>query len=236
MLSIGANDTVIGLWATTAGGGGTLATPGWGAGNYVPIEPPTSAFDSNCSTKYTNYGMCSVNVFSSAPTCGLQTGFTLTLQRGATVIKALRFCTGNDHSPRDPSTMTLEGSNQNGSTLLLGSSWTLIYNGTTGLDVDPGRGNLGMTQTFYSNAIAYSSYRILITMIRGSDVATQYSELQLFAFWLGGISLFPSTMGNTSVLFPRHVTIITTLDQREIMNRSDYPNLSHLTWLSPTEF
>ena len=97
-------------------------------------------------------------------------------------MKALQFCTENDLPLRDPLTVTLEGSNQNGSTLLLGSSWTLIYNGTTGLDVDPGRGSLGVRQTFFSNVIAYSSYRILITWKRGNEIATQYSELQLSAF------------------------------------------------------
>ena len=97
-------------------------------------------------------------------------------------MKALQFCTGNDYPLRDPLTMTLEGSNQNGSTLFLGSSWSLFYNGTTGLAVDPGRWSRGVTQTFSSNTIAYSSYRILITLKRGVDYAAQYSELDLFAF------------------------------------------------------
>ena len=183
ILVIGVNDTLVGLWQTTAGGNGTLATAGNGPGNYYPGESPSNAFDGNTGTKYTNFGSCTFNNYSSsAPICGLQTGFTVTLQRGATVMKALQFSTGNDLPTRDPLTMTFEGSNQNGSTLLLGSSWTLIYNGTTGLDIDPGWGSSGVTQTFFSNTIAYSSYRILITLKRGIDIATQYSELQLFAF------------------------------------------------------
>ena len=119
---------------------------------------------------------------SSAPICVVQTRFYVTLQSGARVMKALQFCTGNDYLLRDPLTMTLEGSNRNGSTLFLGSSWNLIYNGSTGLTLYLGRGNLGVKQTFSNNTIACSSDRILITSERGVDYATQYSELDLFAF------------------------------------------------------
>ena len=181
ILVIGVNDTLVGLWQTTSGGSGTLATPGWNAGNYVAAEPPRSAFDGNCLTKFTSFGTCSLSG-ASATVCGLQTGFYVTLQRGATVMKALQFCTGNDNPPRDPLTMTLEGSNQTGSALMLGSSWSLVYNGITGLATDPGRQSLGVKQTFSSNTIAYSSYRFLITSKRAADIATQYSELNLFAF------------------------------------------------------
>jgi len=118
----------------------------------------------------------------SSPTCGINTGFYVILQRGAVVMEGLQFCTGNDNPPRDPITMTLEGSNQTGSALMLGSSWSLIYNGSCGLDVDPGRESLGQIQTFSNNFIAYSSYRILITSKRGSDYAFQYSEMELFGY------------------------------------------------------
>ena len=182
ILLVGANDSLVALWQTEAGGNGTVATAGTGVGNYDTGEGPDNAFDNNFSSKFTHFGSCTANPSTSAPSCGLQTGFTLTLQRGATVMKALQFRTGIDLPPRDPLTITLEGSNQNGSTLLLGSSWTLVYNGSSGLDVDPGRASLGVTQTFASNTIAYSSYRLLTTLKRGSEIAAQYGELQLFAF------------------------------------------------------
>ena len=176
------NDTVVGLWKTTAGGNSTLAAPGWSVGNYVAAEPPMNAFDNNCSTKYTSFGICNISTNPGTPTCGIQTGFFVTLRRGPTTMKAFRFCAGNDNPPRDPLTMTLEGSNQTGSALLLGSSWSLIYGGSTGLDTDPGRFNCGITQTFSSNIVAYSSYRILLVSKRASDFTLQYSEVQLFAY------------------------------------------------------
>lgn len=181
VLSIGANDSLTGIWNTVAGNDSTPSTPGTGAGNYVPVEGPPNAFDNNCTSKFTSFGDCALNPALSSLTCGLNTGFDLTLSGGAVVMKSLCYCTGNDFPNRDPITMTLEGSNQTGSTLLLGSSWTLIYNGSCGLNVDPGRNSLGQTVSFSYNVIAYVSYRILITSKRGSDFAVQYGEMRLFA-------------------------------------------------------
>jgi hypothetical protein len=178
ILSIVSNDTIQGIWDTIAGGDSTLATPGTGIGNYVPTETPKNAFDNNCTTKFTSFGNCtSTNSLS----CAQNTGFYVILQQGATVMNGLQFCTGNDNPPRDPITMTLEGSNQTGSALLLGSSWSLIYNGSCGLGVDPGRNQPGQIQTF-SNFIEYASYRILITSYRSSDHCVQYGELKLFGY------------------------------------------------------
>ena len=97
---------------------------------------------------------------------------------GPLIIRAFRICTGNDSPPRDPMTITLEGSNQTGSALFLGSSWTLIYNGPTGLATDPGRQTFGVRQTF-SNTRAFASYRILMPTKRANDIALQYSEIEL---------------------------------------------------------
>jgi len=182
ILSIGANDTIYGIWNTTAGGDATLAMSGNGVGNYYPGQSPENAFDNNCTTKYTSFGICGNNPSLSSPTCGINTGLYITLNQGAVVLGGLRFCTGYDYPSRDSMTMTLEGSNQTGAALMLGSSWNRIYNGSCGLDVDPGREAFGQTQTFSNNFIAYSSYRILITSQRASDYATQYSELELFEY------------------------------------------------------
>lgn len=180
ILSIGANDTLQGIWNTIVGGSSTLATPGTGAGNYVPAEGPPNAFDNNCATKYTSFGSCALNPALNSPICALNTGFYVTLHGSPVVMKSLRYCTGNDFPERDPITMTLEGSNQTGSTLMLGSGWTLIYNGSCGLNVDPGRNSLGQIISFAYNSIAYVSYRILITSKRASDFAVQYGEMNLF--------------------------------------------------------
>ena len=177
ILSLGSSDPLVGLWNTVAGGNSVNATPGWTAGNYVALEPALAAFDNNCNTKYTSFGPCSISA-TAAASCGLNTGFQVTPLVGATVIRAFRICTGNDAVPRDPMTMTLEGSNQTGSALFQGSSWTSIYSGVTGLATDPGRQSFGVRQTF-SNSVAYRSYRILMPTKRGNDIALQYSEIEL---------------------------------------------------------
>lgn len=168
------------MWNTVAGGDGTLATPGQSIGNYIASEGPRNAFDKIRSNKYLSFGHCNDSSRSNALSCGTSTGFYLTLRAGPVLLDGLRFITGNDASSRDPLTMTLEGSNQPNSTLLLGSSWTLIYNGSCGLDVDPGRNASGQTQSFSSNTVPYDSYRLLITSKRGVTYAVQYAEVEFF--------------------------------------------------------
>jgi hypothetical protein len=78
--------------------------------------------------------------------------------------------------------ITIEGSNQSSSALLFGSSWTLIYNGSSGLDSDPGRYTFGLTQFISNNVISYESYRLLITSKRSLSNAVQYSEVQFLGY------------------------------------------------------
>ena len=95
------------------------------------------------------------------------------------IILACRFCAANSLPARDPLSVTIEGINQTGSSLFLGSSWSLIYNGSTGLEPDTGRFNCDTIQTL-SNSIAYKNYRFLVTLKRSNQSAVQYSEIQLF--------------------------------------------------------
>jgi hypothetical protein len=86
---------------------------------------------------------------------------------------------------RDPITITLEGSNATGGVALtLGSSWPLIYNGSTGINSTsaPGRATY-VTQQNFSNTIPYASYRLLVTLQRGNDTAVQYSESQIIGYY-----------------------------------------------------
>ena len=91
-------------------------------------------------------------------------------------------CAGNDQPPRDPLTVTIEGSNEPTSALILGSSWTLIYNGSTGLDTDPGRYNFGVIQNLTNNLVWYKSYRFLFISKRNSSDAIQYGEVELYGY------------------------------------------------------
>ena len=78
---------------------------------------------------------------------------------------------------RDPLTFTIEGSNAAGALLPLGSSWTLIYNGSTGLTPDPGRYAYGALQMLSSPWLSYASYRFLVTSVGVSADCSSYTEL-----------------------------------------------------------
>ncbi|CAF0997199.1 unnamed protein product [Adineta steineri] len=174
------NEIIYPIWNTIAGGDSSVATPGDNVGNYYRDEKPEYALDQKTSTKYTNFGNCSSNFFS--PTCGTNTGFYVTLARGASLLLAIQFCAAPDIPLRDPITITVEGSNETSSALNLGSSWTLIYSGSSGLDTDLGRYNCGILESISNNGIWYNSYRLLVTSIRGSATSTQYSEVRLFGY------------------------------------------------------
>ncbi len=175
------NEIIYGLWNTTAGVNSMLSSPGNSSGNYNPNEIPSNAFDQNITTKHSSYGICN-RTASGSLQCGTNTGLYLTLERGISLLTSIRFCAAPSLPERDPMTITIEGSNQPSSALLLGSSWNLIYNGSSGLDSDPGRANFGMTQAISNNALWYNSYRLLITSKRNISNAVQYSEVQLFGY------------------------------------------------------
>jgi hypothetical protein len=166
------------LWNTTAGSDNTISAPGSSVGDFFASEMPEYAFDQVVTTKYTNFGVCSAPS-PPASICGTNTGLFLTLRRGASLLLAFRFSTGNNFPDRDPLTVTIEGSNQPTSSLILGAEWTLIYNGSTGLDSDPGRYSFGVLQNLTSNTVWYTSYRLLITSKRGLDTSVQYGEIEL---------------------------------------------------------
>ena len=118
---------------------------------------------------------------ASGPSCGEKTGFYVTLVRGLSVLTNFRFRTGGDLPGRDPISITIEGSNQSGTALTLGSSWTQIYSGASGLISDPGRLELGSMQSI-SNYNSFSSYRLLVTSHRASSHGTQYSEMEFYGY------------------------------------------------------
>jgi hypothetical protein len=148
--------------------------------NYWPPETPSDACDNNVNTFYTNFGPC--NSSYNAIWCGVNTGFYRTPQRGPSLIIGLQICTRTNLPARDPITITFEGSNQPASALNLGSSWTLLYSGSSGLSTDPGRSACGIPQLFPSNSIWYTSYRFLVTSIRGIEKAASYAEIQLIGY------------------------------------------------------
>lgn len=172
------SSSIIGLWKTVAGGDGTQSTPGNRAGGYFTGQGPLQALDGNTTTRYTSYGRC--NQTEADLDCGEDTGLHLTLLQGPTILKAFRFLKTEGYIPRDPMTVTIEGSNQTSSALMFGSVWTLIYNGSSGIGTNTTRSTYGLTQLLPNNHVAYSSYRLLVTSKRRNETCTSYAELELF--------------------------------------------------------
>ena len=173
-----ASDNVFGVAETVAGGNSTAATEGKGSFQYPSTEQPYNGCDNDVTTKSLNFGPCSNAMSSGAASCGLKTGFYVTPNQNASLAVGLQFCAGNDSPERDPTMITLEGSNANGTKLTQGSSWTLIYQGTSGLDNDPGRFGCGPIVLF-SNVMTFKSYRMLITAKRNDANCAQYLEFKL---------------------------------------------------------
>ncbi|CAF0754973.1 unnamed protein product [Adineta steineri] len=171
-------NAAVGRDATTVGiGNGICQSP---TGQTV-----STVVDGNLTTKYLNFGFGDHNSYSSLK--GVGTGFVIIPQSGnVSVLQAFQFGTGGDNPTRDPITITIEGSQSSNSTyLLLGSAWSLIYYGWTGINLnnDPGRTVYGDLQTI-SQASAYRAYRILIASQRGSDDCVQYSEVRLLGYFI----------------------------------------------------
>ena len=92
--------------------------------------------------------------------------------------------------PRDPLTITLEGSNVTAVALTLGSSWTLLYSGDTGLTpLNVTHLAWGDMQNF-TNTLSFTAYRMIVTSQRGVDRCTQFSEMHLYKILSTNLSLF----------------------------------------------
>lgn len=165
-------DTIIGLYNTSAG----QSTGGYDGLYASSVELPPQAMDDNVNTKYVNNGI-NGSFTANLLNPGANTGFfVIPSVSNASLAVAVRFATANDYPNRDPITITLEGSNESNTTALhLGSSWTLIYNGSTGLLPVNARRTYGVQQNF-SNTQRFRSYRLLITTQRDLTDCVQYSE------------------------------------------------------------
>ena len=166
-----------GIYNTVAGGNSLASSIGNSIGQFPSAERPAKGCDSNMTTKYLNFGNCTERQNNSLA-CGVNTGFYVTPAVNSSLAVGLVMCSGNDAVACDPMTITLEGSNQNGTDLTLGSSWTLIYSGPSSLQMDPGRSACGDMISF-NNTMAFQSYRLLITSKRNLENSMQFSEFGL---------------------------------------------------------
>ena len=186
------NDSVMGIWDTTAGSSSSPSSIGVSSGQYLLGQGPQLAFDRSVATEYVNYGDCSSLWGFSSTECGQNTGLYILLGRGASILLGFRYRTADNNAELDPISVTIEGSNNTAYALPSGSSWTLIYSGTSGLDQDPGRSSAGEMQWLSSNSFSYSSYRLLVLGKRGVGNVVQYAEIELFGYWTSLNHLFYS--------------------------------------------
>ena len=168
------NDTIVGIFNTRVG-----SSSSWMVGVYFSAEDPPRAIDNNINTKYLNFG----DNLGVGDVYGINSGFYLTANVGSSVATGIRFTTANDAPERDPTMVTLEGSNSAISELPSGRSWTLIYSGPSGISAttDPGRQTLCQLRVI-NNSIAYKSYRLLVTDKRGPGNAVQYAEFAILGY------------------------------------------------------
>ena len=138
-----------------------LAAPGLGRGNYPTGQDAEKMFDRNTSTKYLNIGVCDSENADLSNVCGVDTGLYLSPRGGLSLLLAFRFWTTDSYRSRDPFQITVEASNRDPSMLSLGSSWTLIYNDTSGMDIVAARFTPGQICSLFINANVYSSWSSL---------------------------------------------------------------------------
>jgi len=167
------------LWNTVAGGNSYIAIEGAsGVGTYYTNQGATNLFDGSLSTKYTTRGNSSSG---SNAIAGLNTGFHLSIAQCQPTLVQFRIATSNSNPERDPMTMTVEGTSCYNLTSC--SLWTLLYNGTTGLDTTSARQTFGAMQTILSPQ-TFTGYRFLMTSKRNStsSVFITYSEVELYGY------------------------------------------------------
>jgi hypothetical protein len=167
-------DPVAGVAATLGSPTSSLATVGTTANvnNYPSAESPNLAIDNNAGSKYLNFQKTGA-------------GLIVTLSaNGPATLTGVRFTTANDAIERDPTQITIEGTNSPNPTTTLNSAWSPIYSGVSGLASDPGRLTPGALISFVPttvNPAGFTSYRLLVTDVRTAGTANsfQFGEVEL---------------------------------------------------------
>lgn len=169
--------TVYAVWNTYAGGISTLATGNTsGVGTYYTTSSPNNLFDNNLNTLFSSEGNSSSGTNAIA---GLNTGFYMSIAQCQPVLIGFRFGNAYNYSVREPLTVTIEGTNC--AIVSTCVNWTLLYNGSTGLDIQENSLAYGEYESI-SNSDIYESYRFLVTSKRNLSNYVSYSEVQLFGY------------------------------------------------------
>ena len=121
------------------------------------------------------------------------TGFVVTPQVGATLISGLGMETANDSGPgntdRDPSIVTIEGSNDSGAGYNTNTTWTLIYSNSVPLITN----RYQFIYFYFSNYQAFTSYRWTAVKCAGpGNNSMQIAEVQLLGTAVPGNVVQPT--------------------------------------------
>ena len=171
--------SIAALWNTVAGGSSSIAYEAVsGLGTYYTGQSPDNVFDGKSNSIYSSRGSPGSGNVSTA---GLNTGFHFTIAQCQPTLVQFRIATTTGGADRDPMTMTIEGTNC--ANLTSCSSWTLLYNGTTGLASITARQTFGPLQTI-TNPQSFTGYRFLMTSKRnnGNSIFVSYSEVELYGY------------------------------------------------------
>ncbi|CAF1446718.1 unnamed protein product [Adineta ricciae] len=177
------NETIYAIWNTTASGNSTPSLPGEEIGTYYPSEPPEAVFDGNLNTIYTNHGICSAHTIELSKLCGVNTGLYFTMNSKLFVLKRFYIAVRRHSLQRDPLTITIEGSNNKISDLAFGYSWTLIYNGDSGLMENQWEVS-HYEEMEVNNSSPFRSYRFLVSSIREKSTSVSYAEFVMIGQYI----------------------------------------------------
>ena len=126
-------------------------------------EEVDKAIDNTSATKYLNFDK-------------LDTGFTVTPGKGASIVTGMRLTSANDAPNRDPTSFVLSGSQT-------GGTFTEIARGP----IPDFTNRFTTVSVSFTNEVAYNHYRLIFPTLRNAaaDVAMQIAEVE-FLGYVGG--------------------------------------------------
>lgn len=156
-------------------------------------EQPTAVIDGTTGTKYLNFG-------------GVNSGFIVTPGSGSSIARSAVFRTGGDAPERDPSNVSIYGTNDPIGSVINGTgskeSWSLISS------FDANLPNARLTTSApidFTNGTSYSSYRISFDSLKDNNAVSQLDEFQLFSE-AGGIGSSILGAADSIISFDTDVT------------------------------
>lgn len=161
--------------------GANLLTPGdfiiaiGSTGSEFPgAEAPGKVIDGTSNSKYLNFG-------------GVNSGFIVTPGSGSSIAQSAVFRTANDAEGRDPSNVSIYGTNDPIGSVINGTgnqeNWSLI----SSFDANLPQARLTTSAAIdFTNGTAYSSYRVSFDSLKDNNGVSQLDEFQLFSGLGGG--------------------------------------------------